>query len=174
MRSESISAIINSNLYLPERFISEDYNKFLFFDVFLRENVDFLSFLDDRLSNNIAVEIFYWCDCRKLAEISPLESLSKKIDVINTDLDKEGEFYGLIVADQDRGWVLVQSAPVALGILGIKSTDAHSLEFYRSNKDNKDWFFTIDDFKNSLNRINDPIRENFDEEFIREMIKNYG
>jgi len=68
----------------------------------------------------------------------------------------------------------VQSAPVALGILGIKSSDVHSLEFYRSNKDNKDWFFTIDDFKNSLNRVNDPIRENFDEEFIREMIKNYG
>lgn len=100
------------------------------------------------MPKNIAVEVFYWCDHRKLAEISPLESLSKKIGVINTDVAAEGEFYGLIVADQDRGWVIVQSAPVALGILGIKSSDAHSLEFYRSNKDNKDWFFTIDEFKN--------------------------
>jgi len=78
MTTETISSIINSNLYLPDRFVSKDYNKFLFFDIFLRENVDFLNFLDDKLFKNTAIEVFYWCDYRKLAEIGPLESLLKK------------------------------------------------------------------------------------------------
>lgn len=103
---------------MPDRFISEDYNEFLFFDVFLRENKEFLDFLEDNLPRNNSVEVFYWGNYEKLTEVRPFDSLSKKIGAINLDLAKAGEFYGLIVAEQDRGWVLVQNAPVALGILG--------------------------------------------------------
>jgi hypothetical protein len=169
-----ISNIIIGTPVLPNRFISYDYDKFLFFDFFLRENEEFFYELQDSqdsLNMKSGIDVFYTQTLDFLGSASFNESWSKKIKFIDKELVLKKECLGIIVAEHDRNWIIVQDMPVNLGVFAFKKNSVTSMELFDSI--DRSWFVSIDDFKNAEVNPDSLIHESHDAKFIETLIYNY-
>lgn len=171
---QSISDAIIATPTLPTRFISEEYDKFLFFDVDLKVDVEFVDTLQEKAGKNIEICIFYSQTRALVGGANVGEKWSEKIGSAVKTLEAQGEYFGLIVAERKGSWVLVQDMPVNWGIFGFRKSDMNALELFSANAIDRDWFLSIDHFKQAIADPSSPMRDSIDLAFMKKLVINYS
>lgn len=169
-----IFSIITAAPTLPSRFISNEYDRFLFFDIDLRANSEFLDSLQNTAGASTEISIFYSQTLSLVGEVRSGEKWSEKLKSVVRELANQGEYFGLIIAERKGGWVLVQDMPVNWGVFGLKSSDEHALEIFKANATTRDWFISTEHFERAISDPNSPIRESVDVQFMKAIVANYG
>lgn len=169
-----ISNVITAIPILPSRFISQEYDKFLFFDIDLRTNSQFLDELQNLAGKGTEISIFYSQTLLFLGDARINERWSEKIESVVKELDTQGEYFSLIIAERKGSWVLVQDVPLNLGVWGLKSSNENALKLFHANATNRDWFLSIEHFKEAIADTSSPMRESIDVEFMNTLVANYG
>ncbi|NML35488.1 hypothetical protein [Paraburkholderia antibiotica] len=169
---DSISKVITDKPTLPNRFISEDYDRFLFFDFFLRENFEFFKALQDATVHRQGIDVYCANTLSLLTKIYSQENWAERFEVLDDELANAGNPFGLIVASSERRWVMVQDIPVNWGILAFRSDDAEMMSIFEALKG--DWFLSLGDFVEAQHDPRSVLREAFDGDFINQIVRNYG
>lgn len=168
----SISEALIATPTLPARFVSHDYNKFLFFDFSIRNRPEFFEELQGVAGEDSEIQIFYPGALQLLGETVRGEKWSDKIKFLDKKLESENEYLGLIVLERNGGWILVQDSPVNWGVLAFNSASINAFRLF--SKIDKDWFLSIDDFKEAIDDPCSEFHESFDMEFMKQLIINYS
>lgn len=169
---DSISKIITSKPTLPTRFISKDYNRFLFFDFFVRTKFAFFRELQDAVLQQQGVDVYCADTLKSLTTISPSENWADKFKILDDELIKACNPFGFIVVSDEARWVMAQDIPVNWGVLAFRSNDAEMVSVFGALKG--DWFLSLDDFAEAQRNPRSLLHEAFDRDFISQIIRNYG
>lgn len=167
----SISKAVIAKPTLPARYVSRDYDSFLFFDFSIRSRLDFFDELQGEAVKDTEIRIFYSSTLELLGETALDEKWSDKIKLIDDRLESREEHFGLIVSERDGGWFLAQDTPVNWGVFAFNSRDMYALNLF--NGVDKDWFLSVDDFKEAVSNPGSNLHESFDMEFMTTLIANY-
>ena len=154
--------------------MANEYDKFLFFDFFIREAQEFFDALQKAVAKNTSIDIFYVGTLDYVGSASFEDRWSDKIKCVDQDLSLRNECYGLIISESKGSWILVQDIPVNWGVFAFKSRDDNALKLFHSNATSRDWFLSIDHFKQAIADPNSPMRESIDVEFMKTIVANYG
>lgn len=166
-----ISSVVIATPILPNRFVSRDYDRFLFFDFPLRNEPSFLDEIQGLAADGAKIQIFYAKSLELLTETDHCESWSNAVSRIDESLNRRGEMYGLVIADLDSGWLLAQHAPVEWGVFAFNSTSPSAQAILSSV--HCDDFLSTDDFRLAIHDANSKLHEYFDQKFINEIVENY-
>ncbi|WP_155634256.1 hypothetical protein [Burkholderia cepacia] len=166
-----ISDIIVATPVLPARFVSADYDRFLFFDFSLRGEFSIFDEIQRVAERGSRILVFYAHSLELLGLSGNGESWSGKMAEIDGTLSKRDEPYGLIVTDLNASWVMAQHSPVELGVFAFKSTSPCSLMILNSLSGED--FLAVEDFRSAAIDEGSRLNEHFDGEFIESIINNY-
>ena len=170
----SISNAIVAPPTLPARYLSQDYDKFLFFEFDLRSDQIFFDELQKTAAANTEICIFYSQTLAFLGQTFGDERWSEKIKSIIKDLATQDEYFGVIVAERTGAWILAQDTPVNWGVFGLKSSNANALKLYHANDTSRDWFVSLEHFKQAILDPNSSMRLSVGIDFMRAIISDYG
>ncbi|WP_157660103.1 hypothetical protein [Burkholderia ubonensis] len=169
---KSIFDIIVGRPILPDRFLSGDYNKFLFFDFFIRNDLLFFDSVQ-RLSGGAGgVKIFYSHDLRFLGEAQASERWSETIKSIDDGLAYNNEPFGLIVCEESGCWVMAQERLIDLGVFAFNCKSEVASNLFDCI--DKDWFLSVGDFECAIANRDVELCGQFGEGFVRSIVENYG
>ena len=168
----SISEVITGKPVLPSRFISEDYDRFLFFDFFIRTAFAFFGVVQDAVLHRQGIDVYSADTLKSLAVISSSESWVERLKILDGNLLNVGDPFGFIIVSDEKRWIMAQDMPVNWGILAFRSNDAEMTSIFAALK--QDWFLSLGDFVEAQRDSNSMLHEVFDRDFINQIIKNYG
>ncbi|WP_244828608.1 hypothetical protein [Caballeronia sp. TF1N1] len=168
----SISKIIIGKPTLPNKFVSEDYDRFLFYDFFLRAEPAFFIELQNAVLHRQGIDGYCANTLKPLMKISQAENRAEKIKILDDELVDAGNPFGFIVFSDEGRWVMAQDIPVNWGILAFRSNDTEMVSVFDAIK--KDWFLSLDDFAKAQHNSCSVFHEVFDRDFISKIIRNYG
>lgn len=168
---KKITEIIIGLPILPARFVSSEYDRFMFFDFSVRTEFSIFDEIKSISGGGGGINIFYARSLKFLCFCDEGESWSGKIACIDRELNRQNEPYGLVVADLGENWVMAQHSPVEWGLLAFKSTSPLSLFVFNSL--NGGDFLSINDFRSAVVDGAAKLHENFDRKFVECVINNY-
>lgn len=168
---KKITEIIVAPPILPARFVSNDYDRFMFFDFSMRTEFSIFDEIKSISGGAGGISVFYARSLRFLCLFGEHESWSERMANVDQQLNRQGDPYGLIITSLDASWVMAQHSPSEWGLFAFKSTSPSSLSILNS-LDGED-FLSINDFRSAIINGEVKFHENFDRKFIEQLINNY-
>ncbi|MCA8239450.1 hypothetical protein [Burkholderia sp. AU32262] len=168
---KKITEIIVAPPILPARFVSNEYDRFLFFDFSLRTEFSIFDEIKDIAGGLGGINVFYARSLSFLCFCGDNENWSERIACVDQELNRQSEPYGLVVTDFNANWVLAQHSPVEWGLFAFKSISPLSLLIFNSLSG--DDFLSVNDFRSAIVDGGARLHGNFDRKFIECLISNY-
>ena len=168
----AIETIITAPPTLPSRFVSSEYDRFMFFDFFVRESGNFFEKIQNSVGRNSDLSLYDPNSLQLLGEFNLTENWSTKLKILNDELMKNGNPFGLVVLPDDQRWVMIQDLPVNLGVLAFRHSDAEVVDAFEALRG--DWLVSIDDFVRAAHDPTSDLNDILDEDFIKQISSNYG
>jgi len=172
----AIFDVISPLKNLPEYVFLREYDEFLFFDIDISTNQEFIQEMERAwkltlATNRASVFLSYSSKSEAATEMAGSQDWVTAVDSFRGRLYKNKLHGGIIVMPRDGGWVIFQKNPVDVGVFAINTNELKLRQFMQAV--DKSWFIDSTQICRSLTDSESELTAALGRGWLEELAINY-